>query len=59
MFYRLKNKYQVFGRLGVLVHVLKELLRSDTGIYLRGGYIGMTEHSADGFNRYSCLQRNQ
>ena len=55
----LKNKFQVFGRFDILVHVLKELLRGDTGIDLRGGYIGVPQHPADGFNRHSGFQRNQ
>ena len=55
----LQNKFQVLGRLYIFVHVLKELLRCDTGIDLRGSYIRVPQHPADGFNRHSGFQRNQ
>ena len=55
----LKNKFQIAGCLDEPVHVLEQSLRSYTGIYLGGLYVGVSQHFADGLYRHSLLERDQ
>ena len=55
----LKNKFQIAGCLDEPVHILEQSLRSYTGIYLGGLYVGVSQHFADGLDRHSFLERDQ
>ena len=55
----LKGKFEILSSFDEPVHVLKEFFRTDTGVHLSGGNIGMPQHPTDGLNRHTSFERNQ
>ena len=59
IFLGLKDEFQITGCLDEPVHILEQPLRADTGVNLCGLDVGVSQHFADGLDRYSLLERDQ